>query len=319
MKVLIIGGSGFIGTALSKKLVELGHDVSVIDKRDSNVENISFIKCDRSHHIEFTEKTLNENYEIVFDLCCNTVNLLKSTLEVFNGKIEHYILTSTVSVYDFNKIMTLPIHENSRLKKDSTSEYGTEKAICEEVLQDTNVDFNYTIIRPCYIYGEQCQDNRIEYMIDRMIDQRDLIIFNPLEIVLQFIYIEDLVDAFVKIMKNKSTYGEVFNVCSDECISLKKLLNILASYDKRTFQVIDENQLKCNVGDELNDTFYLNKVYNFPIFFDNSKLKTALDWRPNTSLYQGMENVYQYRKKYLKINPNNYENEDMIFKCLNKM
>ena len=107
-KVLVFGGTRFFGKQLVKELIKEGYDVTIatrgikLDPFEDKVKRISVDREDR----KFMERVFkNKSYDIVFDNICYSPNSAQITCDIFEGKIEKYIFTSTMSVYNYGKNM----------------------------------------------------------------------------------------------------------------------------------------------------------------------------------------------------------------------
>ncbi|SET39787.1 NAD-dependent epimerase/dehydratase family protein [[Clostridium] polysaccharolyticum] len=287
MKILLLGGAGFVGTCLTQKLIETGDDVSVIDlQADKKIEGTKYYVFDCMEQDRFVEVIENTKYDVVVDFCCMDVAHMEMILPILNETSLHYILCSTVSVYDFEKELIYPINEDAVKKDRDSLEYGAEKAQCEDILIEGAKSFNYTIIRPCYIYGLDCQNNRFEFIIDKIVKEEPVVLSHEPESVFPLLHVEDLANAIIKMRKNENVFEQVVNICPDELISLKKFVKLIASYENKNYELIFDKEKKT----------FINKLYDFSICFSNEKLKCLIGWKPEIKLYDGFKQVYESRK-----------------------
>jgi len=145
MKILILGGTLFVGKHFAKVLKDKGYDITLANRGISGEVNI---KIDRNN-ID-TCKNLNNNYyDIIIDFSCYNLEQLINTLNYV--KFDKYIFISTSGV-DF-----LPFH-NVAPEHYEMAMYIFNKKKCEDYIVK-NIS-NHTIIRPCYIVGEGDYTNR---------------------------------------------------------------------------------------------------------------------------------------------------------------
>ncbi len=284
MKVLVFGGCGVVGSKLIAELICRKHQVTVVDIKEivSNVQ-FDYLKLDRKYICTAKKYFENREYDIIYDFCCTSIDMMQETIKMFSGKVEHYILCSTVSVYDFNSTSVMPITEQAQLKTMECNDYGAEKAKCEHILAESG--FVYTILRPCYIYGDSYHNDRIEYLVDNIIEKQFLDVANNLEIVLQFLNIDDLVAALLKVAFLPSAYNEVFNICADEYITLEGLIKLISSFDSK----------ETNIATSIN-AVYITKLYNQSLIFSNKKIKQLVGWEASIDMYSGIRKLYEKRK-----------------------
>lgn len=312
MKIFVLGGTGFIGSRLVDQLIELNDSITVLaDRIDTIKEGVEYFQCDRNDVETLKTYLVDKTFDVVYDLCCFSAENMKSILESLEGRVKHYILCSTISTYDFLRYDIMPIKENFVTKPRTLEEYGAEKAEGERILISSKISFNYTIMRPCYVYGQDCKAYRLEYLVDRIIDDIPLIVFNNLEITFQLLHVRDLVEAFIIVRMQKMAYGEIFNVCPDEMISLNKLIELIAKIESKKVPILNREKLMLS-KDIQSSEFYLEKVYDFSVIYSNEKLKEQFNWKPKVKLADGIFEIYQYRADYLKSNPNTYKIENVL-------
>jgi len=145
MKVLILGGTLFVGKHFVNYLKDKNYDVTLANR---GISGKADIKIDRNN--SNTCKNLNNNYyDIIIDFSCYNLDQLTNVLSYV--KFYKYIFISTSGV-DF-----LPFH-NVAPEYYEMAMYIFNKKKCEDYILK-NI-FNYTIIRPCYIVGDGDYTNR---------------------------------------------------------------------------------------------------------------------------------------------------------------
>jgi nucleoside-diphosphate-sugar epimerase len=160
MKVLIIGGTGLIGTYLVSRCVLDGHDVSVISRSGEQLhESIDFIKCDISE--PGYSKIINKNFDIVVHLAyatsedaaynrAVTVNSVVEVLEYFeNTNLKAFIYCGSMSVFGIDLSASL-ISENTVRVPDC--DYAANKIDVCEFLMRAKVSFQVSILHPTGVY-----------------------------------------------------------------------------------------------------------------------------------------------------------------------
>ena len=284
MRVLVLGGYGIVGSRLVSQLICRNHNVSVIDLKDRKKNDcFNYLKIDIKKIYIAKEYFKNEKYEVIYDFCCTSPEMIRACINFFSGKVKHYILCSTVSVYDFNKLRILPIVEEEEVKNFYCCEYGAKRAECEYILENSGI--KYTILRPCYIYGVGYHNDRIEYLIDSILSKQYLAMSNNLEITFQLLNVEDLIAALLKAAFLPNAQNKIFNVCPDECITLERLIALISSFE----------DIKVKVTTSSNAP-YIPKLYNQSLIFSNIKIKELLEWKPMIDLCSGIKKLYEHRK-----------------------
>ena len=144
MQITIIGGSGFVGTRLTKRLLEAGHTVKIADKRKSVTYPELWLRCD-----DVTPKSLYDEVNVQ-----GSENICSACSEL---GIHRIIFTSSVAVYGFAPVGT---DESGEIKY--FNDYGRTKFLAEEKYREwlkKDSSNSVTIIRPTVIFGEQNRGN----------------------------------------------------------------------------------------------------------------------------------------------------------------
>ena len=273
-KVLLIGGAGYIGSVLVKKLLEKGYDVKVLDKllygdegikRFYKLSNFEFIKGDILN-IEDVVASMRD-VDAVIHLAAivgdpaGSINPEKTIISNYlavkaiaeackNFQINRFIFASTCSVYGASPDL---INEDSAvnpLSLYSKTKLESEKAILS--LIDEN--FAPTILRLATVYGASLRmrfDLAVNIMTAKAIKEKKIVVDGG-EQWRPFVHIEDVADAFIKVLESPihKIKGQIFNVGSNKnnckIIQLGKAiqkqipntkLKIINSPDKRNYKV----------------------------------------------------------------------------------
>ena len=170
MKIALIGGSGFVGTRLCKRLLDAGHEVRILDKNDSITYPKLRVEAD-VRDIESLVKNLS-GIEIVINLAAehrddvspkslyddvNVTGAENVCIACTQMGIKKIIFTSSVAVYGF-----APLGTDETGKINYFNDYGRTKWLAEEKYRNwlkENSKHSLTIIRPTVIFGEQNRGN----------------------------------------------------------------------------------------------------------------------------------------------------------------
>ena len=215
MKILIIGGSQFIGPLILDKLVKKNHDIIVFNrgKTKSQYDNVKFIKGDRRNGFN-----IKDYFDVVIDTCAYKGEYTKKAIDELN--FDFYVHVSTAACY--KKTTKFPLTEESELGDWPLwnliwLDYNKGKVDCEKVLQKS--DIKYAIIRPVYILGKGNNVDRENFIYSSIKNQKPLIIPGNGEAKVQFVFAEDVADSIV-LLTEKKLEG-AFNCCNDNIIALK--------------------------------------------------------------------------------------------------
>jgi 2'-hydroxyisoflavone reductase len=213
MKILIIGGTRFLGRHLVDACLARGHEVTLFNRGKSNPELFGAIKNIRGDREKDLEQVAGQ-YDTVIDTCGYFPRIVRISAEALKDKVRKYVFISSISVYaDFSKI---GMNENDAVGKieDETIEeitggsYGPLKALCEKTVQDVFGD-NALIIRPGLIVGPHDPTDRFTYWPVRIARGGDVLAPDRPDARTQVIDVRDL-SAFIIHLLEQNRNG-VFN------------------------------------------------------------------------------------------------------------
>ena len=229
LKVLILGGTGFIGPHFIDALTAGGHKITLFNrgKRDPEVRpGIEQLLGDRNGEISSLK---GHDWDVVIDNSGYTPSQVKATAELLKDHVRKYIFISSVAVYaDFAKA---GIDEDYKLAelKDPTSEvvngetYGGLKVLCEKMVE-TTYGKRATLIRPTYIAGPGDHTDRFTYWPVRVSKGGEMLAPGTPSDPFQYIDVRDLA-GFIRTCVEKDVNGK-FNVCSPQgAVTMGSLLD----------------------------------------------------------------------------------------------
>tara|TARA_B100001123_G_C15344700_1_gene1036464 strand:+ start:5381 stop:6370 length:990 start_codon:yes stop_codon:yes gene_type:complete len=294
MKTLVTGGAGFIGSNLVEKLVQLGHQVIVVDNlstgRLSNLKNvkkkIKFINIDLS---SCSEKSLNryfKNVDWVFHLAgladivpsitepqkyfntnvIGTLNVLKSCRKL---NIKKFIYAASASCYGIPK--KYPTNEKSKI--DPQYPYALTKLIGEQMVLHWAKIYNMPNISLRFFnaYGPRSRTTGaygavFGVFLAQKLKSKPLTIVGDGKQTRDFIWVIDLVDAAILAAK-KGKNGEIYNLGSGKETSVNKIAKIIGG--KKIFVPKRPGEPNRSMA-------------------DISKIKSQLNWSPKISIEEGV-------------------------------
>ena len=172
MKILILGGTGFIGPHLVEQAVARGHEVTIFNRGRSNPHLFPAVKKlvgDRDGGLDALKKG---EWDAVLDNSGYVPRLVRDSAELLKGRVGRYLFTSTISVFDFEKAQ-FPLGVGSRLEvlsepgsEDVGKHYGALKVICEQHVNDI-YGADATIVRPTYVVGPGDHTQRFTWWVVR--------------------------------------------------------------------------------------------------------------------------------------------------------
>ncbi|MCK4898272.1 MAG: NAD-dependent epimerase/dehydratase family protein, partial [Anaerolineales bacterium] len=154
MKVLFIGGTGNISTAVSKLAIQRGIDLYLLNRGIHKVDipGAKFITGDISNPEQVKTLLQDHNWDVVVNWIAYTESDINSDIELFRGKTRQYIFISSASAYQ--KPLTHPVVTESTPLANPYWGYSRDKIACEERLNSAyrSEAFPMTIVRPSLTY-----------------------------------------------------------------------------------------------------------------------------------------------------------------------
>jgi 2'-hydroxyisoflavone reductase len=163
LRILVLGGTGFIGPHFVRAAVENGHRVAVFNRGESQADlphQVERLVGDRNSNLKAIK---NRDWDAVLDLATYGPGWVRSLGEALHGRVRHYTFISTISVYDNSGDGGHETNENGRLLEYKSAidpysldkpgdQYGQLKVLCEREAEK-QFPGKALILRPCYIAG----------------------------------------------------------------------------------------------------------------------------------------------------------------------
>ncbi len=286
MRILIMGGTRFIGVYLTKILLKQGHEVVLFNRGNKPVpvKGVQQIKGDRQDVAQLKEKLSSESFDAVFDNNGRKLSDTQPLVEIFQDRVKHFVYVSSAGVYLPSEQMPHvegdPVDPNSRHR---------EKHHTEAYLAASGIP--WTSIRPTYIYGPGNYNDLEAWFFDRLVRNRPLLIpGNGLHFT-QFGHVKDLAAAMAAVLDNDCASGQIYNISGDRFVTFTGLAKLCA-------QAVGKS------ADDLELIYYDPKQFSFgkrkafPIrvqhfFTDVHKAMKDLHWQPEFDLLSGLKDSFQ--------------------------
>lgn len=233
-KILVFGGTQFVGKTIVEKLVSLNqYDITLFNRGKTDNETFSelrLIKGDRE--TGDIEQIGEESWDYVIDVSCYYPRMLESALAHLES-VDRYIFISTCSVYDnqshqgtFRNEDTpiLPCTEEQRTDRSLTT-YGQRKAACERILRASGLD--HIIFRPALVYGPQDYTDRLYYWLYQVKTHPTLLLPNMGESKFSLTYVKDLADVVARALSMRS-HNTTYTLTSHPGSSIKAVVESAA-------------------------------------------------------------------------------------------
>lgn len=235
MKVVIIGGTGLIGTYLVPKLVTAGHKVVCVSRQKSrpyiegpawqSVERVAIDRVATEEKGNFGKRIRELRGEVVIDLICFTPRSATLIADALLGEIEHFIHCGSIWVHGHSE--RVPTLESQERKPFGT--YGINKATIESDLLGRHREngFPVTVLHPGHITGPgrppiNPVGNLDPEIFVKLALGQEVVLPNLGMETLHHVHVDDVAQAFVRAIENQqNAFGESFHVVSEQALTLR--------------------------------------------------------------------------------------------------
>lgn len=222
MKVLVMGGTQFNGFALVCELARTGHDVTIVNRGKTEAplpRSVSRITCDRTDHDAMRAALGGLSFDCVFDISAYRPEDVQLMVDVFRGRIGHYIFASSTVIYAATN--TLPITEGHPVdRSEAQNQYGLNKLLCEDVLvrEHRENGFPGSLAAFSMVFGPRnIIPDREQRMFMRLLTGRKVLIPGAGTTVGQVGHVDDEARALCAMMRNPKTFGRRYNLTGADC------------------------------------------------------------------------------------------------------
>lgn len=238
MKVLLIGGTGTISSAITRQLAASGHDLWLLNRGNRRNEVPASVK-QVIVDIDDTDEVLRLLGDEQFDAVCEFIGFLPSQVErdirLFRGRTRQYVYISSASTY--NKPAASHIITEGTTLANPHWEYSRNKIACEELLMREYREhgFPITIVRPSHTYCERGVPVSVHglkgswQVLKRMMEGKPVIVNGDGSSLWTLTWNEDFARGFIGLLGNPKAIGEAFQIMSDESLTWNQIYKCVAN------------------------------------------------------------------------------------------
>jgi nucleoside-diphosphate-sugar epimerase len=290
-KVLVTGGTGFIGTELVEQLHVKGYEVTILDRKDKPIglEHVKYIKGDLSNPSKCVFACAGQDYVIhlaakaripesfinpdeYFDSnVTGTRNILTAASAV---GVRKFVFASSSSVYGNNTPPNKPTH-----KPDPLNYYAMSKLFGEHLCRQYKIIFNlnYNILRFFTVYSENQPTSLLFGKFAQMVkEDKPVTIHGDGEMRRDYIHVSDVASACIASMESK-VKNDTFNVGTGTNVSVNEVVDVLKKFAP--------NLTAINIDKP--------KGYAPHTLADIGKSKNLLNWSPKVEIQEGLVDMFE--------------------------
>lgn len=269
MKVLVVGGTGIIGTGVVEASYRAGYDTYAVSrsvhKIQHDIEGITYITANWRDDNKARQILRDINPDVIVDGLVFGKNQLRRNLELIKGYCRHYIYVSTSGVYGHGILDA----RETEAKSSGQLEWGysANKMKAEEYLISHRGEYNFmcSIVRPPFTYGDTripCAviSKKNQWEIINRIKQGKPIVFSDDKDALHAVtHISTFSDALVGIFMKKEADGECFHVADDESYTWDDVINTVGTLVGVMPRIV---HLPAEMFEKIDYNLYIELIYN---------------------------------------------------------
>ncbi|MBR9989222.1 MAG: NAD-dependent epimerase/dehydratase family protein [Gemmatimonadetes bacterium] len=233
MRVLVIGGTQFMGRETVRRLMDRGHNVWVLHRRDSHDlgPEVGNLQADRGD-LDAMSRLLGANaFEAVFDFAYDwekgtTAEQVEGAARACTDSLQRYVFISSVAAYGGG----VGLAEDAPLAPDDfPNPYVQHKASSERALfrMHETTGFPVTTFRPPFVHGPRQMFYREQFFWDRLRDGRPIILPDDGSTPMQWVFARDVAEVCARAIEVPAAAGEAFNVAHKEPLTQRTFVEAL--------------------------------------------------------------------------------------------
>jgi 2'-hydroxyisoflavone reductase len=321
MKILVIGGTLFIGKHLVDALRSAGHDITILHRNPKRPlpDGVEGIIGDRNDGASIRSAIGGRKFDAVFDNVYDwerhtTAEQVEETARTCAGNaLQRYVFMSSVAAYaeGLDRVET-----DDLAPPDSPNIYAVNKAESERALfrMFEKEGFPVVTLRPPFVYGPDNPFYREAFFWDRIRDDRPVIVPGDGNRLMHFVYVHDLVWTCLRVLETTEAVGQAFNTGDVEPVTQEQAVfsfGRAAGREPRIVHVPREKALAAG-GHPMGPKMYFAMYYDLPaITMRIDKARDVLQFPP-TPLDQGLRRTYEWWLRNNSFPPPDYRFEDEL-------
>ena len=287
MRILFIGGTGTISSAITQQLAATEHELWLLNRGNRKSEvpaNVKQVVADINNEAEVLQLLGDTRFDAVCDFIGFVPEQVERDYRLFAGRTSQYVYISSASAYN-KPARNYVINEGTTLANPHW-EYSRNKIACEELLMKYYREngFPVTIIRPSHTYCERSVPISVHGpkgswpVLKRMLEGKPVLVHGDGSSLWTMTWNGDFAKGFIGLLGNPHAIGEVFQIMSDESLTWNQIYQTVADALGVPFKpyYVSSEYLNAVAPKEYDLEGNLTGDKAVTVVFDCSKLKRAV-------------------------------------------
>ena len=303
MRALVTGGNRYIGLDLVFELARRGHDVTVVNSHVAPLpDGAKRVHADRRvpGELERALASHRDAFDVVFDNTAYVPADVVPMVELFRGRVAHYVFTSSQAVY--RRSFVQPIREDFRRHAsddaDPRKAYGVGKVQCEDYLASEwrESRFPMTCLRVGHTLGPRSPEpSRDPAFFARLEAGRPILIPGDGFAALQLVHINDVARFMASLVGNDRVRGESYNVSGAEVTSIVGVVHLIARAMGVTPAIV---AVPMDIARKQRPPLvHWGEALTGSALLSIEKALRDVDWSPRFSIEDGYRDSYEWYKR----------------------
>jgi nucleoside-diphosphate-sugar epimerase len=309
MKILLIGGTGTISAAVSRRLLEAGHELTLLNRGSRNnalpvgaKEGAKEIRCDITNEADAALKLRDLNFDAAADFTPYTPDQAERDYRLFKGRVRQFIYLSSAAAYqkppaDYRQSEATPLA--NPYWQNARDKIAGEDFLMRKYREEA---FPVTIVRPGHSYDERTvplgvQGNKGPWQVlKRVLDGKQVIIHGDGTSLWTVTHSNDFARAFSGLLGNLHAIGEAVQITGGETVTWNQIYEVIArALNKALRSVHVSSAFLAQTGQGYDFLGGLIGDKANSIVFDNAKLNRLVPgFIPQIRMDQGIPNSVEH-------------------------
>jgi len=300
MRVLVLGGNRYIGLQLVFELARRGHELTVMNSHEAALPPAARrLHGDRQQPgvLEAVLGPEQHAFDAVFDNTAYAPKDLQPLIELFRGRVRHFVFTSSTAVY--RRSFVQPVTESARrhdpADEDPRKAYGVGKVRCEDLLAQEHArsGFPFTTLRVGHTLGPYSPlASRDPVFFARLEQGRPIPIPGDGLALVHLIHVADVASLMASVLETQRSVGQVYNVVGREAATVGGMIHLMAravGAPARLLHVPTEIARRATPP-----LVHWGEALTGSVYFSIEKALSELPWAPRFGLEDGYRDSYEW-------------------------